>query len=129
MRKEFTNSTGVRCVFTDEGVTFCDKKQEMFFPNGAIETINVSLLGILQVTHRAQVCTFAIDRKDRSEVRAAVKEVRQNAKNAPEAGVLIMDAQSSDLSPEEQLKQLKEQFVRGAISKEEYDAKKRVLKK
>ena len=136
MKKKFSNANHVRCVFTDEGVTFCGETQDVYFPYGAIDDISLSLMGILQASHRAQFCTFAVDRKDRAEVKEMIRFARKAKASAEPAEVQFIDLKkqdeaagvSADLSPEEQLKKYKMLFIQGAISKEEYDAKKRLLK-
>ena len=133
MKKIFSNSSQLQCVFTDDGVGFYGPRQEVYFPYGSIENISMSLLGILQVNRRSLVCTFApAGHGDRSELREMVKFARAAMKTAPEAEPQVMDAKShkadDGLSPEEQLKQYKTMFVQGVISKEEYDAKKRLLR-
>ena len=136
MKHSFQNKHGVECIFTDEGVTFYGAMQEVFYPFGSIDTINLSLLGVLQVAHRSQVCSFAVERGDRAQVKELVRNAKEAMKTAPKAEVQFVDlTQKSEkdvispkLPPEEQLKQYKAQFIQGIISKEEYDLKKRRLK-
>ena len=136
MEKAFSNASQVQCIFTDNGITFTGTEQEIFFPYGCIDSLKMSLMGILQATSRARVCTFAVDRKDRAEVKEAVKAAHEAMKTAPFGEVQVIDTNdkngqekvSSELSPEEQLKEYKAMFVQGIISKEEYDAKKVLLR-
>ena len=136
MKYTFQNKHGVECIFTDEGVTFYGAMQEVFYPFGSIDTINLSLLGVLQVAHRSQVCSFAVERGDRARVKELVRNAKAAMKTAPKAEVQFVDlTQKSEkdvispkLPPEEQLKQYKAQFIQGILSKEEYDLKKRRLK-
>ena len=133
MKKIFTNPTRVQCLIDDDGISFYGGDQEVFFPYGSIDTLHMSILGVLQVTHRAQVCNFAVNRADRAEMKEAfafAKEANQKAPaREPEFIKIRQEAQVPvDLPVEEQLKQYKTLFVQGAISKAEYDAKKRLLK-
>ena len=137
MKKSFKNKDQVEVIFTDEGVTFYGAEQEVYFPYGCIDEIRMSLLGILQCNHLANVCSFAVDHKDRKEMKEMIQFAREAMKTAPEGELQIFDNTkkdaseqvSGDLSPEEQLKKYKEQFIQGIISKEEYDLHKRQLKK
>ena len=128
MKTVFTNPDKLQCIFTDDGVTFCGATQDAYMPYGCIDSISLSLMGILQATSRSQICTFTIDRKDRGEVKEMIRFAKEAMKTAPKAEFQLLDKAQSGLSPEEQLKQLKQQFIQGAISKEEYDARKRLLK-
>ena len=136
MKKSFKNSSHVECIFTDEGITFYGDQQEVFFPYGCIDSIKLSLFGILQATCGTQICSFAVDHKEKAEMKEMVKYAKDAMATAPKAEPQIIDLTkkdekdivSSDLSPEEQLKQYKAQFIQGIISKEEYDARKRQLK-
>ena len=132
MRNVFTDANNMQCIFDDEGVTFSDPKQEVFFPYGSIDTAKLSLLGVLQIASIPTVCTFLVDRKDRAQVKAMVKHTQQAMKTFPKAKPRVLDLTKgaqvdSGLSPEEQKKQLKALFVQGVISKEEYDARRRQL--
>ena len=133
MKKIFTNPTRVQCLIDDDGISFYGGDQEVFFPYGSIDTLHVSILGVLQVTHRSQVCNFAVNRADRAEMKEAfafAKEANQKAPACtPEFIKIRQEAQVPvDLPAAEQLKQYKAMFVQGAISKPEYDAKKRLLR-
>ena len=133
MKKSFKNKDQVEVIFTDEGVTFYGIGQEVYFPYGCIDEIRMSLLGILQVNHLANICSFTVDHKDRKEMKEMIKYAREAMKTAPEGELQIFGTDSAcdenaGLSPEEQLKKYKEQFIQGTISKEEYDLHKRQLK-
>ena len=134
MRTVFQNKGQVQCVFTEEGVSFAGPQQEVNVPYGAIDSINLSLLGILQVTHRAQVFTFAVNRADRAAVKDMLRYAKDAMRTAPEGELKIIDLSKqadlvdSSLPPEEQLKRWKTLFVQGVISKAEYDMKKRQLR-
>ena len=136
MKKVFRNSDQLQCIFTDEGVTFYGTKQDVYAPYGSMDSIKLSLLGILQATCHTQIFSFTVDRKDRAEMKEMVKYAAEAIKTAPKAEVQMIDLTkkqekdqvSEDLSPEEQLKKYKTLFIQGAISKEEYDAQKRRLK-
>ena len=130
------NASRQECVFTDEGVTFYGVKQEVYMPYGCLDSISMSFLGILQAACGKHICSFAVDRKDRAIAKEMVKFAKQAMLTAPKEELKFIDLTqksedevvSSDLSPEEQLKQYKQQFIQGVISKDEYDAKKRLLK-
>ena len=132
MKKVFENSSQVKCVFTDDGITFCGPRQEVYFPYGAVDSIKLSLLGVLQVKHRTQIGSFAVDHKDRDELKKMIKFAEEARKTAPQGEIQIINLSKrsavSKLPPEEQLKHYKEQFIQGAITKEEYEARKRQLK-
>ena len=136
MNQGFRNSSQVECVFTDDGITFGGKEQEIFFPYSRIDTINLSLLGIFQVGYRSTICTFAVDRADRAAVKAAIKEAKELMKTAPDDEIRTIDLHAAaaedpavaGMSKEDQLKHWKSQFIQGVISKQEYDAYKRQLK-
>ena len=133
MKKLFTNPTRVQCLIDDDGISFYGGDQEVFFPYGSIETLHMSILGVLQVSHRAQVCNFAVNRADRAEMKEAFAFAREANKNAPAATPEFIKIRQQvqvpvDLSAAEQLKQYKALFIQGAITKAEYDAKKRLLR-
>ena len=136
MKHSFQNKHGVECIFTDEGITFYGAMQEVFYPYGSIDNISLSMLGVLQVGHLSRICSFAVDRADRAQVKELVRNAKAAMKTAPRADVQFVDLTkkaekdviSPNLPPEEQLKQYKAQFIQGIISKEEYDLKKRQLK-
>ena len=135
MKKEFQDAHGLQCIFTDEGVTFDDKQQEIYMPYGSLDMIRISMLGVLQATSHATACNFAVARADRAEAKEMVKFARAAMETAPRAELQKFDHSkderlnvSADLSPEEQLRRYKQLFVQGAISKAEYDLKKQQLK-
>ena len=132
MKKTFTNRTGMECTFTDEGITFLDKNREIYYPYGGLDSIAMSLLGILQAVCQGQVCTFAVNHQDRKEVKELIKTAKAAKETAPYGDPVVVnftqrDDIPADLPAEEQLKRYKALFVQGAISKEEYDARKRIL--
>ena len=137
MKQAFKNSSQVECIFTDEGVTFYGAQQQVYMPYGCLDSIKMSLLGVLQATSGKQICSFAVDRKDRAAVKEMLQYARKAMETAPRAETLLIDLTkkadkdkvSADLPAEEQLKLYKAQFVQGIISKEEYDVKKRQLQK
>ena len=127
MKETFRNSSQQACVFTDDGVIFCGTQKDIFFPFGCIDTIQMSLLGILQITCPPTICTFAVDCQDRSAVRSLIKQVKAAMKDAsPAALVTVNWAEPDDrlpagLSGEEKIKRYKAMFIQGAITKAEYD--------
>lgn len=88
----------------------------------------------MQVTHRAQVFTFAVNRGDRAAMKEMLRYTKEAMSNAPEGELKIIDLSKqadlvdSSLPPEEQLKRWKTLFVQGVISKDEFDMKKRQLR-
>ena len=134
MKKVFRDKNQLECIFTEEGISFYGAKQEVSVPYGAIDSINMSLLGILQVTHRAQVFTFTVARGDKAEMKEMIRYAREAMGTAPKEELKIIDRSAqavlvdSSLSPEEQLKHYKTLFIQGQISKDEYDLKKRQLR-
>ena len=133
MRKSFKNPDRVEVIFTEEGVTFYGAQQDVHFPYGCLDTVRLSLLGVLQVVSKSSVACFAVNRADRAEMKKMVAYARNAMKTAPKASVEVVDLSqeaqvSGELPPEEQLKQYKALFIQGAISKQEYDLRKRQLK-
>ena len=132
MKKTFTNPNHVEVIFTGDGIVFSGEKQkeQIYFPYGSIDLIKMSLLGILQVQSHARICTFAVERTDRAEMKKMISYALQALKTAPAAAVQILhnDCDDPAVSTEEQLKQLKSRFIQGLISKEEYDLRKKLLK-
>ena len=134
MKKVFTNKTQVQLVFTDEGIGFYDSRQEMFFPYGSIDTLHMSLLGILQVTHLSRVCTFAVNSADRADVKTLIRSAKEAMAKAERTEPRFVDLTKqaalvdAGLSSEEQLRQYKTLFIQGIITREEYNAKKQLLK-
>ena len=130
MTEVFTNANHVTCIFTEQGVVFTGAKQDAFYPYGCIHSLRMSLLGILQVVHRNQILTFAVDHKDRARMKDMIRRSKEalsaGAGGEPcvlEKGNLV----SADLPKEEQLKKYKGLFVQGVISKDAYDLEKLVL--
>lgn len=133
MKKVFQDKNKMECVFTDEGITFCDSRREIYYPFGALDSLELSLLGVMQAVCHAQVCCFSVPFKDRAEFKECYKMAREAMKTAPRAEAVVIDRTQQNsvdrnLPPEEQLKQYKAQFVQGKISKDQYDAMKRLLK-
>ena len=133
MRNEFYNhKQKVSLVFTEESVSFINPQQEYIFPYGAIDTAEMSILGVFQVTHRSTVCTFTVERGEKAKLKEMLKYTKDAMKSAPEAEPKCIDLtkaqENSGLSKEEQLKKCKQDFIQGRISKEEYEAVKRQLK-
>ena len=136
MKKSFKNHDNVEVIFTDEGITFYSKDQEVYFPYGCLDTVRISLLGVLQVVSRSSVASFAVERGDRAGMKEMIAYATEAMKTAPKDQVQVISLSdcsreievSQDLSPEEQLQKYKALFIQGAISKQEYDLKKRQLK-
>ena len=130
MKQVFTNSSQQKCVFTDNGVIFCGADTDIFFPFGCIDTIQVSLLGIMQITCPPTICTFAVDRKDRSAIRSLVKQVKSAIPSAPAAELVSVawaapdDRLDAGLSDSEKVRRYKAKYIQGAITKAEYDIRK-----
>ena len=135
MKKSFKNSSRVECVFTDDGISFYGSQQEVYFPYGCLDSINMSFLGVLQAVCHTRICSFAVDRGDRAQVKQLIKFAREAMKTAPkeEPQVINVTEQCQEaqvphtLPPEEQLKRYKALFIQGVITKDEYDLKKRQL--
>ena len=130
MKEVFTNANHLTCIFTDKGILFSGAKQEAYYPYGCVDSLKMSLLGILQVVHRNQIMTFAVYHQDRSRMKQMMKDTKSLIENGGFAEPCIFekrDLVAEDLSAEEQLKQYKGLYVQGVISKEEYDVKKVIL--
>lgn len=76
MKTVFANSGGVQCIFTDEGLTFSGNGQEVYYPYGSLDTVKISLMGVLQASCRTRVCSFAVDRKDRAKAKEMIQYAR-----------------------------------------------------
>ena len=49
MNRKFENKANMVVLFTDTGIIFSDPRNAVSFPYGCIDTIKISLLGVLQV--------------------------------------------------------------------------------
>ena len=132
MKKKFTNASQVHCVFTDDGITFYDPLDEIFYPYGSIEGINMSLMGVFQVSHMGFISTFTTDNlAQRREIREMIRYTKKAMKEAPKCEPVLMDVRKvklpAGLSVEEQLAEHKSMYVHGVITKDMYQAKKRLL--
>ena len=131
MKKVFTNHDHMTCIFDDEGVSLYGKHKEGFYPYGCMDSIHMTLLGEMQITFGFAIVSFVPEKEDRPAIRELVKTAKQLKKAAPqeEAHIYVKCSKvSDDLSREEQLKEFKNLFVTGTISKGYYDLKKRLLK-
>ena len=131
MKKVFHDKNGMECIFNDDGVLFCDKLRRIYYPYGCLDSINISLLGVMQAVCRSQVCCIAVAHRDKAEAKEMVRFAREAMKTAPNANAVVLDLAKCNvdqsLPNEEQLKQYKALFVQGILSKEEYDLQKRFL--
>ena len=131
MSKVFHDKFQMECSFTEEGITFCNSKRSVYFPYGCLDSLNLSFLGVMQAMSRAQVCCFTVEKQDKAEIKDLVKKAREAMKTAARAEAVIIDHEQihvdQSLSPEEQLKQYKAQFVQGVLSKDQYDFMKKKL--
>ena len=131
MKTVFHDKHNMECIFTDEGVTFCDSRRDIFYPYGCLDSLELSFLGIMQAVCRSQVCCFNVSHKDRAEVKKLIAFARgEMASHSSGRPVIIEKYQvhvDENLPAEEQLKQFKAMFVQGILSKEQYDLKKRLL--
>ena len=133
MKRIFSNSNQVKCIFTDDGISFIGPKQEIFLPYGSLDGIRMSLLGVLQTASGSRFCSFAVDRKDRAEMKDMIEYTHKAMAEAPKAEARLTelhagDRVAADLPDAEKLKQYKALFVQGIISKDELDAYKRLYK-
>ena len=135
MNRKFQNEAKILVLFSDSGILFYDPRNAVYFPYGCIDSIKLSLLNVLQVLSRPQVCNFAVDRGDKAAMKEAMAFAKEAMKTAPRASVQVYAVPQygsenyvdPSLPAEEQLKQYKSQFVRGAISRDELEIHKAVL--
>ena len=122
----------MKCIFAEDGILFSNSKRDVFFPHGCLDSLNMSLLGVMQAVSRAHVCCFTAERQDKAEIKLLMKQAKVAMKTAPAAEPVVVDLENlgmdSSLAPEDRLKQVKGLFVQGVISKEAYDLEKRLLK-
>ena len=132
MEKAYYDRFKMMCMVTEEGILFSNSLRDVYYPYGCIDSLNLSLLGVLQVVSRAHVCCFTASREDKAEIKALVKQAKAAMKQAAPAEPVVLEQDTLGLdprtSPDLQLQQLKAMFVQGVISKEVYDLKKRLLK-
>ena len=131
MKKAFHDKFQMECTFMDEGIAFCNSKKNVYFPYGCMDSLNLSLLGVLQAVSHAQVCCFTVQKQDKGEIKELVKQAKAAMKTAPAADAVVIEMDKihvdSSLPHEEQLRQYKAHFVQGMIAKEQYDFMKRML--
>ena len=131
MSKVFYDKYQMACSFWQDGVAFCNSKREVFYPYGCLDSLNMSLLGIIQAKSRAQVCCFAVKREDKAELKALVKDAQQRMKDAARAEPVVLELSElpvdSSLPAEEQLKQYKSLYVQGVLTKEQFSFQKKLL--
>ena len=137
MNARFHNQADILVIFNDFGIIFYDPRNAVYFPYGSIDTIKLSLLSVLQVMSHPQVCNFAVERGDKAAMKEAIAFAREAMKTAPKAAAKVFDIPQygyenhvdPTLSAEEQLKQYKSQFVRGAITRDELEIHRAVLRR
>ena len=133
MREVFTNATRIQCIIDDEGISFYSGQQEIFFPYGSMDTLRLNLLGVLHVACGEQICSFAVDKADRSAMKEVLQQARQANADAPAGKAQYIPLRQEvqvpvDVPAKEQLRRSKALFIQGAISKAEYDSKRRLLR-
>ena len=132
MKAVYENAAKHTVIFTDEGISYYTDMQDTYYPYGCLDSVSMSLLGVLQIVYKAQVACFTVEKKDRGAMRETVRQARERMKTAPEAprrGFLKNFMVPNTLPAEEQLRRYKELYVQGKITKEEYDLKHRYLKR
>lgn len=129
MKEVFKNSR-LTCIITEEGISLYGNPKEAYYPYGCMKNISMNLFGALVIHLGSYEATFLVEKEDRSRVRSLIKEAKEKIKTAqPEEYKIYSKCSkvSDQLPPEEQLKQYKNLFVTGTISKGYYDLKKRLL--
>ena len=132
MKAVYENPGKHTVIFTDEGVSYYAEKQDVFYPYGCLDSIDMNLLGILHIVYKGNVACFTVERKDRSAMRQTIKEARELMKTAPPGqrkAFLKNFMVPQTLTEEEQLRKFKELYTQGKICKEEYDLKHRYVKR
>ena len=121
----------MQLTVTEEGMLFCNSKRDIYFPYGCMDSLNMSFLGVIQAVSRGQVCCFTASREDKAELKELVKNGKQAMKAGLHAEPVIVDLEKihvdQSLSPEEQLKQFKAQYIQGVLSREQYNLMKKIL--
>ena len=135
MQKKFIDKFHMTCIFLDDGIFFSNSLKDVYYPHGCLDSLNISLLGVMQAVSRAHVCCFTIAKEDRAEIRQLVKQAKEAMKTAPSAEPVVVDKSRKNsgelvdetLPREEQRRLYKSQFVRGVISKPQYDLYRKLL--
>lgn len=131
MKTVFRDKHNMECIFTDEGIIFCDNRRDVFYPYGGLDSINLSLLGVMQAVCNKQVCCFNSGRQDKAEMKKMVQFAKDAREKMPMGEPVTIEKASlqvdESLPAEEQLKQFKAMFVQGMMSKAQYDLKKKIL--
>ena len=131
MSKVFHDKFQMECTFWEDGISFCNVRRNVFYPYGSLDTLSLSLLGVMQAVSHSLVCCFTVDRKDKAEIKDLVKQAREAMKTAPAGEAVVLDLDNLPVdhsgSAEDQLKQYKALFVQGVISKPQYDMMKKLL--
>ena len=131
MRKVFTDKFQMTCIFEDQGIIFSNVKRDVYFPFGCLDSLNMSLLGIIQAVSRSQVCCFTVKKEDKAELKELVKQGKAAMRAASGEEAVIVNKSSEDVDPalpkEEQLKLFKAQYVQGVITREQFNLEKKIL--
>ena len=131
MAKVFKDKFQMSCMFTEEGIYFSYVKKDVYFPYGCLDSLNMSLLGVIQAVSRAQVCCFTAGKADKAELKELIKQGKNAMKTASGAEPVVLDFSKVDVDPdlpkEERLKQFKARFVQGMITKEQFNLEKKLL--
>ena len=131
MKKDFTDKFQMECTFTEEGIYFCNSRRDVYFPYDCMDSLSLSLLGVMQAVSHAQVCCFTVSRQDKAEIRELVKKAKEAMKTAPKADPVVVDLEKlpvdGTLPAEEKLKQYKALYVQGVLSRDQYQLMKEVL--
>ena len=131
MSKVFHDKFQMECTFWEDGISFCNVRRNVFYPYGSLDTLNLSLLGVMQAVSHSLVCCFTVDRKDKAEIKELVKKAKEAMKTAPDGEAVVLDLDNLPVdqtqSAENQLKQYKALFVQGVISKAQFDLMKKLL--
>ena len=133
MEKVFHDKYQMTCIFTDEGIIFSNVMKDVYFPYGCLDSLNLSLLGIMQAVSRAQVCCFTVAKEDKAEIKELVKRGKAAMKSSPAAEPVVLDLTplhvDGSLPAEDQLKAYKAHYVQGVISRDQFNLKKRLLQR
>ena len=131
MKKVYRDKFQMECSFTEEGIYFCNSRRDVYFPYGCLDSLSLSLLGVMQAVSHAQVCCFTVSREDKAEIRELVKKGREAMKKAPKADPVVVDLDKLpvdvNLPAEEKQKQYKALYVQGVLSREQYRLLKEAL--
>lgn len=80
MEKTFVNSLGQKLTFSDDGINF--EARNKFCPYEQIDSIGLGAMGIFMVSCKGVTYTFSSDSKDKAELKAIAKSIKETKQSA-----------------------------------------------